>query len=230
MTVDCVLRTRIGDWSLRQIVLTSGGSASTSTLIKADLNQAEAFPARFFACSRVRGPNNQLSGKKEELMNPFTQQKKSTPLFFVALLLACFALSPMARAVSPPPDGCYPMFNTAEGCNALLNVTSGAANTAVGWYSLWGVTDGNLNTAVGAGALTLNTADANTAVGAEALLLNETGTGNTAVGAGALVFNEANANTAVGAAALALNDSGFGNAALGTGALAFNTIGSGNTA
>ena len=41
-----------------------------------------------------------------------------------------------ALAVNPAPDGCYPNFTTAEGCNALNSLTTGAANTAVGWYSL----------------------------------------------------------------------------------------------
>src|SRR6476469_831139 len=44
----------------------------------------------------------------------------------VALFLASIALSPMARAVNPPPDGGYPNGNTAEGDNALFsNSTNG---------------------------------------------------------------------------------------------------------
>jgi len=53
-------------------------------------------------------------------MNPLIQLKKSTPLFLIPLVLACFALSPRAQAVTPAPDGGYPGFNTAEGFNALL--------------------------------------------------------------------------------------------------------------
>ncbi len=36
---------------------------------------------------------------------------------FTAILvgIACFALSPTAQAVNPPPDGGYPGQNTAEG-------------------------------------------------------------------------------------------------------------------
>jgi hypothetical protein len=41
------------------------------------------------------------------------------------LALAWFALSPPARAVDPPPDGGYPNFNTAEGHDALLSLTTG---------------------------------------------------------------------------------------------------------
>src|SRR5262245_36347109 len=94
---------------------------------------------------------------------------------FVALTLACFAISPMGQAVSPAPDGCYPAFTTAEGCNALAGLSSGQGNTGLGWHALAFAGSANLNTAVGAGALTLNTGDSNTAVGALALLLNTTG-------------------------------------------------------
>ena len=58
------------------------------------------------------------------------------------LLLGCFALLPTAQAVSPPPDGGYPVGNTAEGQNALLSLTSGAYNTAVGLFSLRSITTG----------------------------------------------------------------------------------------
>src|SRR5215471_18094636 len=94
--------------------------------------------------------------------------------------------NPKANALTPPPDGGYPNFTTAEGQNALKSLTTGAGNTGVGWSSLFTVTSGNLNTAVGAGALALNTADGNTATGADALLLNTTGIANTANGVFAL--------------------------------------------
>ena len=52
----------------------------------------------------------------------------------IAVALACFALSPMADAVSPAPDGGYPGANTAEGTDALFSLTSsGTENTAVGF-------------------------------------------------------------------------------------------------
>jgi hypothetical protein len=91
---------------------------------------------------------------------------------FVEFTLICFALSQIARAVIPPPDGGYPNFTTAEGQNALQSLTTGAGNTALGAYALFGTTTGSFNTAVGALALDLNTGDANTAVGVAALLLN----------------------------------------------------------
>src|SRR3954470_15085450 len=105
-------------------------------------------------------------------------------------VLGCLSLSPEARAVTPPPDGCYPNFTTAEGCDALSSLTTGAGNTGLGWRALSADSTGNFNTSVGAGALALNNADSNTAVGAAALLLNTSGTQNTAVGTDALVFND----------------------------------------
>ena len=91
-------------------------------------------------------------------------------LLLIPLVFACFALPNRAQAVNPPPDGGYPGANTADGDNALLNLTSGTFNTAVGFASLGSNTEGNLNTAIGAAALVFNTADRNTAIGAAALL------------------------------------------------------------
>ncbi len=132
-------------------------------------------------------------------------------------VLTCFALSPGARAVVPAPDGCYPGFTTAEGCNALAGLTTGAGNTGVGWFALFSAGASNFNTGIGGGALVLNTGDSNTAVGAAALLLNTTGENNTAVGTDALVFNAVGFNnTAVGFFALE-NNTSSGNTGLGSG-------------
>ena len=102
------------------------------------------------------------------------------------IFLCVLAVGPKAQAVLPPPDGCYPNYTTAEGCNALSLLTTGAANTGVGWYSLFSAGSASYNTGVGAGALALTSidGDSNTAVGTAALLLNTTGTLNTAVGTG----------------------------------------------
>jgi hypothetical protein len=162
-------------------------------------------------------------------------------------IFSALAFLPGVQAVVPAPDGCYPNFTTAEGCNALKSLTTGAANTGVGWYSLFSATTGIGNTGVGAGALALNQADNNTAVGGGALFLNTTGTDNTAVGANALVHNaDGSENNAFGTNALFANVSGAFNNAHGRNALvastesennAFgdlamenNTSGSGNTA
>ena len=148
------------------------------------------------------------------------------PLAFLSLSLA----APKAQAVVPPPDGGYPGFNTAEGTNALLSLTTGSANTAVGWFSLKSVTAGAFNTGVGAGTLALNTADQNTATGAGALLSHTSGGFNTANGAFALVTNSTGGNnTATGCQALFNNTGGSFNTANGAFALVNNT-GDSNTA
>jgi hypothetical protein len=148
-----------------------------------------------------------------------------------AFALCCFAVLPKAQAVSPAPDGCYPNFTTAEGCDALQSLTTGAGNTGVGWRSLFLDTTGSFNTGVGAGTLILNTGDSNTAVGAVALLLNTIGSNNTAVGTSALLNNtDGNDNTAIGQNALQANTTGYFNTATGVLALTANTIGHQNTA
>jgi hypothetical protein len=156
-------------------------------------------------------------------------KKRIQLLATVTLIVIGFELLPGAQAVVPPPDGGYPNFNTAEGQNALLILTTGAANTAVGWFSLRSNAVGSFNTATGAGALLYNQADANTAFGAAALLFNVTGTDNTAVGALALLNNNSTGNTAVGSRALFNNNSTF-NTAVGSRALFNNTTGDSNTA
>ena len=119
---------------------------------------------------------------------------KNRILVIILPVLACFALLPGAQAVSPAPDGCYPNYTTAEGCNALQFLAGGFGNTGIGWYSLY-QRHSNYNTGVGGGALALNTGDSNTAVGAAALLLNTTGGQNTAIGTDTLVFNDSGAAT-----------------------------------
>src|SRR5437773_3308233 len=158
-------------------------------------------------------------------------KNRSTILMAILAVLACFALLPGARAVSPAPDGCFPNFTTAEGCAALSLLSTGAGNTGLGWRSLFLDTTGSFNTGVGGGALALNNADSNTAVGAAALLLNTTGTQNTAVGTDTLVFNDSgDSNTATGCFALMNNTTGGSNTSMGWEALTANTTGSTNTA
>jgi hypothetical protein len=188
------------------------------------------------------------SSQKAEKRNEQKMKKLSTIL--LAVTLVCFTLlqAPKAFGVSPSPDGCYSNYTTAEGCDALGSLTTGAGNTGLGWRALFTDSTGSFNTGVGAGTLVLNNADSNTAVGAAALLLNTSGTQNTAVGTDALVFNDSGnantasgyfalmnntiggANTAVGWEALTANVDGVNNVALGTLALAGNTSGNNNTA
>ena len=151
------------------------------------------------------------------------------------LVLVCGLLS-NTQAVVPPPDGGYPNFTTAEGTNALRNLTTGAANTAVGWYSLFSDTTGSFNTAVGAATLVLNTGHENTAIGTAALLFN-TASGNTGVGSRALLNNttggtlgnvqgvDLGPNVAVGQQALESNTAASANTAVGYQALHSFTTG-----
>jgi hypothetical protein len=93
---------------------------------------------------------------------------------FAAMALVWIALLPKAPVPETPDPGAVGgTFNTADGRNALVHVTTGAANAAFGWFSLLSNTDGSFNTAVGAGTLLLNVGDqsagegiANTALGA----------------------------------------------------------------
>ena len=174
--------------------------------------------------------------------------KTKASAILIALVFGLMTFLPIAHAVVPAPDGCYPGFTTAEGCNALKFLTTGLGNTGIGWYSLYVNTTGSFNTGVGGGALALNNADSNTAVGAAALLLNTTGTENVAVGTDALVYNDTGArnsafgafalfnnttgveNTAIGGGALSANTEGLDNAATGFGSLSHNTTGGANTA
>jgi hypothetical protein len=137
-----------------------------------------------------------------------------------------------SQAVSPPPDGGYPGNNTAEGQDALLNLTTGVNNTAVGWFSLKSNRNGQLNTAVGAGTLfSMVHASRNTAVGGAALFSDTNGEDNTAVGALALWSNTTgDLNTAIGDNALFSNTVGFQNTAVGGWALVNNTTGNVNIA
>jgi hypothetical protein len=152
-------------------------------------------------------------------------------LLLIPVLLACFALSPGAQAVVPPPDGGYPGSNTAEGTQALQNLTSGVWNTALGFQALFSDTTGSSNTATGVRALLNNNGANNTATGVLALGANTSGFNNTAVGWSALTTNSTGAhNTAVGVNALFRNTTASGNSAFGRDALFANTTGVSNNA
>jgi hypothetical protein len=171
-------------------------------------------------------------------MDPLIELKKATPPFLGMFVVVCLALSPRVQAVVPPPDGGYPNFTTAEGTNALKNLTTGSANTAVGWFSLFSDTDGSFNTGMGAGTLLFNVGDQstgqgvrNTALGAVALFFNTTGSENTATGLQALFSNTTGSNnTASGRQALFSNTTGSQNTATGVLALSDNIDASFNTA
>jgi hypothetical protein len=177
-------------------------------------------------------------------------QIRNITFTMILLVLGCLAVwpGPKAFGVVPAPDGGYPGGNTAEGQNALFNLTTGTYNTALGLFSLRSNTTGNFNTATGTGTLLLNTADGNTATGAGALLSNTIAIRNTANGAFTLfsnttgienvangyqaLFNNTSGseNTANGAFALFHNTTGHDNTATGQAALVSNTTGNDNTA
>jgi len=126
----------------------------------------------------------------------------------ILAVLACFALLPAARAVSPEPDGCYPNFTTAEGCNALKFLDTGIGNTGIGWDALLSTDDSSSIRQLGPEHCSPTKPIPILAVGAGALLLNTTGTQNVAIGTDAMVFNGSSSfNNAVGALALFNNDS-----------------------
>jgi len=158
--------------------------------------------------------------------------KTAIPQFLVVLLIVCVGSLRNAQAVSPPPDGGYPGFNTAEGENALNSLTTGGMkNTALGFNALLSNSTGDSNTATGCEALQNNTTGfANVAIGAQSLFNNAEGTQNVAIGNGAL-FNgtTANYNTAIGFEALERSNAQF-NTAIGCAALGTNTSGHRNTA
>jgi Chaperone of endosialidase len=165
-------------------------------------------------------------------MNPLIQLRKTTPIFLVTFLWFGFLPTTQALLPPPPPDGGYPNDNTAEGADALFNLTSGFANTAVGFEALFHNTGGDFNTAIGPGVLYHNTIGRdNTATGHGALFSNTTGSDNTANGHDALFNNIiGSANTATGVNALPNNTTGSNNTATGADALFSLTSGAHNTA
>ena len=158
--------------------------------------------------------------------------KTTIRLFSIVIAFLSVTVTPTVRAVDPPPDGGYPNQNTAEGEDALFNLTSGQNNTAVGFNALFNDTTGIENTAIGSEALLSNTIGfSNTATGKQALTSNIDGFDNTATGVSALVFNTAGSlNTAIGFEALFFNTAGSRNTAVGYAALLDNTTGADNTA
>jgi len=75
-------------------------------------------------------------------MNPLIHLKQTILPVLVTIALARIGLLPQMQAALPPeipgnPDGCYPAFTMAEGCNALFLLGGGIGNTGVGWFSLF---------------------------------------------------------------------------------------------
>ena len=152
-------------------------------------------------------------------------------LLLIPLALACFALSPQARATCQ--QGCLTDGNTVLGDDALINNSEvGSSQTALGFQALFSNTQGFNNTATGYQALFNNTLGwDNTAIGNRALYNNTGGFDNTAIGISALISNTGGFfNTAIGTHALAENTTGNDNTAIGDYPLWQNTTGRLNVA
>jgi len=158
-------------------------------------------------------------------------KNRNTVFTAILLMLACFAVSPVAQAKRASEDRGNGN-SAAENVDALNLATTGSDNTAHGWFSLSSNTTGSSNTADGFQALLSNTTGTNnTATGFGALFSNSTASDNTAMGSFALFSNTAGTeNTAAGSGALTFNTSGDDNTATGFGALFSNTTGTENTA
>jgi hypothetical protein len=87
-------------------------------------------------------------------MNSIIQYRTTILLIGIACVLACSALGTTAQAVVPLPDGCYPNFTTAEGCDALSLLTTGAGNTALGGVTSSGGTAVFINSSEQLGTVT----------------------------------------------------------------------------
>ncbi len=103
-------------------------------------------------------------------MNSSIQLRKAIAL---VIALVCFGLSPIARGVSPPPDGDYGTGNIAQGLDALSSINRGLGN----------------DPAIGADELCNMMMLSNTPYGCHALEENTTGFHNTAIGFHALADN-----------------------------------------
>ena len=171
-----------------------------------------------------------VTSSRASLRNSRSDAPSPRGSLLIPLLIVCLAFLPGAQAApapeTPDPGSVGGTFNTADGTNALRNVTTGVANAAFGWFSLLSNTDGSFNTGVGAGALVLNVGDQTTGDGLEntavwrggafkqhhrlqqhsrwsAALLNGMHAGDsTAIGINALQNDDTGSNTATGFNAL----------------------------
>jgi hypothetical protein len=221
-----------GGQSSKAITSPHGSLKSPRVLVRFDhvagfiVNANHDVPIRLAKVARFF----QNSGHMKTTTLPLRNLMSRSPLrafLLISFVLACFALSPAARAVCQ--EGCLTNQNTVLGDDALMN-NLGGDNTAIGFEALQANTTGNDNTALGFRALRSNTTGTfNTATGFEALFRNTIGGGNTANGLGALLSNTTgNSNTAIGAGALQLNTTGSNNIAVGAEAGVNFTTGNNN--
>ena len=75
-------------------------------------------------------------------------------LIHILIGIVCIGLLPGVQAISPPPEGGYPGYNTAEGTNALFNLISTVASGIPPLVVMrFFMSDWQCNTALGTNAL-----------------------------------------------------------------------------
>jgi hypothetical protein len=124
----------------------------------------DSFFSLFQTCSRTinqsgNGKVCSIKTKASLTRNSISRSSRhcgTVAFLLIPLVVACFALSPTAQAVDPPPEGGYPGQNTAEGEDALFNLSTGTDNTALDFEALFDTTIASGNTAVGSQALSNN--------------------------------------------------------------------------
>src|SRR5439155_11707632 len=123
------------------------------------VNANHGVPIRLAKLARFFQNSAHMKTTTLPLRNLMNRSPLRRRLLLIPLVLVCFALSPTARAVDPPPDGGYPNNNIAEGEDALFSLDTllGTDNTAVGFDALYNNTTGRFNTASGSKALEFNT-------------------------------------------------------------------------
>ena len=164
---------------MRRIGLTGWEIFSKLDAAKWTLNQAEEISQRVLQLLKGRSipESNQRGKRNKNHMNPLIQLKKATPLFVIALVLACFALIVLTFvSCSSTPQAIaagVPTFtpNSYSGCNHSVNVTFRSTplggliwvqdtSTGVGF---WISNGGNTAISFGTGSKSLKARHANTA-------------------------------------------------------------------
>jgi len=77
-----------------------------------------------------RKENPNMYQPNQPVENSINRSPLQCAFLLIPLVLACFTLSPVVRAVDAAPDGSYPNNNTAEGTDGLFNRATGIGNTA----------------------------------------------------------------------------------------------------
>jgi hypothetical protein len=122
---------------LWRIGLTGWEIFSKLDAVKWTLNQAEEISQRVFRL--LKGPSipesNQRGKRNKNHMNPLIQLKKAKPLFVIAFVLACFALSPQAFAGTVATPTFTSVYNSACHRYELRVSTTTSGATIYVWDS-----------------------------------------------------------------------------------------------